>query len=109
MGISRRKVLHGIGVGTVTAVAMPRIAAGQPFFSTGATETPGPIHLDRNENPYGPPESATAAMRDGVKSPNRYPDPSALQKKIAEHHRVASERVVLGCGSTEVLRMAADA
>src|SRR5512141_2044105 len=98
MGISRRKVLHGIGVGTFTAVAMPGIAAGQPFFSTGAAASVGPIHLDRNENPYGPPESATVAMREGLKSRNRYPDASALQKKIAEQHHVATDQVVLGCG-----------
>ena len=47
-------------------------------------------------------------MRDGLKSPNRYPDASALQKKLAEYHHVATDQVVLGCGSTDVLRVVAD-
>jgi histidinol-phosphate aminotransferase len=109
MGISRRKILYGIGVGTVTAVALPGVAARQPFALATPADNTDPIHLDRNENPYGPPESAIAAMRDGLKSPNRYPDASVLQKKIADQHHVAAQQVVLGCGSTEVLRMAADA
>jgi histidinol-phosphate aminotransferase len=111
MGISRRGVLHGIGAGAVAAVASPYLTAGSvPFLqSVESKDGGGPIHLDRNENPYGPPESAVAAMRESLKSPNRYPDSFSLQKKIAEHHDVAAEQVVLGCGSTEILRMAADA
>jgi len=77
-------------------------------FQDGAPAS-GAIHLDRNENPYGPPESAVAAMRESLKSPNRYPDSSVFQKKIAEHHGVAPEQVVLGCGSTEILRATVDA
>ena len=49
-------------------------------------------------------------MRDSLNNPNRYPDASdALQEKIAVHHKVKAEQIVLGCGSTEVLRMATDA
>ena len=70
----------------------------------------GPIRLDRNENPYGAPESAMAAMRESLGSANRYPDAGdALRQKIADHHRIKPEQIVLGCGSTEILRMAADA
>ncbi|HYM74917.1 MAG TPA: aminotransferase class I/II-fold pyridoxal phosphate-dependent enzyme [Candidatus Dormibacteraeota bacterium] len=109
MGISRRRLLHGIGSGAVAAATLPGIAAGRSVLLMGAPENGGPIHLDRNENPYGAPESAMAAMRESLKSPNRYPDGSVLTKKIAEHHNVSAEQVVLGCGSSEILRMAADA
>ena len=113
MDISRRRLLHGIGAGTFTAIALPRIPASLSSVisqSTSANDNGSPIHLDRNENPYGPPESAIAAMRDSLNSPNRYPTTAeALQKKIADHHRVKPEQVVLGCGSTEILRMAAEA
>lgn len=110
MGITRRGILQGIGAtGALTAARLPGIAAERTFTLADATGSGGAIHLDRNENPYGPPESAVQAMRESLKSPNRYPDRAALQNKIAEHHKVSPEQVVLGCGSTEVLRMAADA
>ena len=113
MQISRRKVLHGIGAGAITAVALPAVPASCSSYlwpSADTKESGSLIHLDRNENPYGPPESASAAMRDSLNRSNRYPDASnALQESIAAHHQVKAEQVVLGCGSTEVLRMAAEA
>jgi histidinol-phosphate aminotransferase len=49
-------------------------------------------------------------MHESLNGSNRYPGASnALQQKIADHHQVKAEQVVLGCGSTEVLRMAAEA
>lgn len=49
-------------------------------------------------------------MRDSLASANRYPDDcEALQEKIARYHKVKAEQVVLGCGSSEVMKMAADA
>lgn len=115
MHISRRKMLQEIGAGAVAAVGLPTIAVscltyGARAASPNPNETAGLIHLDRNENPYGSPESAMAAMRDSLGSSNRYPDAGdALRQKIADHHRIKAEQIVLGCGSTEVLRMAADA
>ena len=111
MEISRRKVLQGIGVGAVSTIGAlgwaERASCYRPTKNDGNVV---PIHLDRNENPYGPPESAVRAMRESLTAQNRYPDGSdEMRKKIAEHHKVAAEQVVLGCGSTEVLRMAVDA
>ena len=47
-------------------------------------------------------------MRDAVSQSATYPDAAtaSLRRKIAELHGVTLDRVVLGCGSTEVLRMA---
>lgn len=113
MHISRRRVLHEIGAVAVAAVTLPTTAASYLSFGTQAVGTKvagGPIYLDRNENPYGAPESAMAAMRDSLGGANRYPDAGdALRQKIAAHHRVQAEQIILGCGSTEILRMAADA
>ena len=117
MHISRRKVLHGIGAGAITATLPAVMASRSSCLSTSilsqslsTDETGHPIRLDRNENPYGPPESAAVAMRESLNNPNRYPDGSdALQERIASHHKVKAEQIVLGCGSTEILRMAADA
>ena len=72
----------------------------------------GPIRLDRNENAYGPSAKAAAAMQEAVRTAaQRYPDAEAeaLRTAIARVHRVTPDRVVLGCGSGDVLRMAAAA
>jgi histidinol-phosphate aminotransferase len=48
------------------------------------------------------------AMREGTSLANRYPDSEwdGLANRIAQVHGVAPEQVVLGCGSSEVLRLA---
>jgi histidinol-phosphate aminotransferase len=71
-----------------------------------------PIRLDRNENAYGPSAAVMEAMRDtALNAAHRYPDLEieALRRKIAGLHRVAPAHVVLGCGSSEILRAAIDA
>lgn len=106
MNIQRRTLLLGIGATAVTAAASSSVKL--PGVSEPGTSQP--VRLDRNENPYGPSPAAIAAMRESLEFTNRYPEsPKSLQEKIAEHHRVKAEQIVLGCGSSEVLRMAADA
>lgn len=107
MLVSRRNVLYGIGAGALSLGT--RSSPAYPYFSA-APQAGKPIRLDRNENPYGPSEPVIAAMRGNLEESNRYPDSSkALREKIASHHNVKAEQVVLGCGSSEILRMAADA
>ncbi len=74
-------------------------------------ESPGPIRLNSNENAYGPSGKAVAALREASQSVNRYPysQYDALVEQIAQHHGVKREQVLLGCGSTDILRMAAAA
>src|SRR5262249_29621366 len=68
------------------------------------------IRLDRNENAYGASPFALTAMRDSLNDTNRYPDSEEmLRERLAAFHRVKVEQVVLGCGSSEVLGMAAAA
>jgi histidinol-phosphate aminotransferase len=64
------------------------------------------VLLNSNENPYGP--SAKAVEAAAKAAPNRYPDglEEEVRGAIAKHHGVAQEQVVLGCGSSEILRMA---
>jgi histidinol-phosphate aminotransferase len=85
--------------GFCLSAVLPPSRAGRPA---------GPIHLDRNENAYGPSEKAVAAMREGTSLANRYPDSEwdGLANSIAQAHGVAPEQVVLGCGSSEILRLA---
>jgi histidinol-phosphate aminotransferase len=108
MNIQRRTLLLGIGTTAVTVAASSSFTL--PCLSEPGKETSQPIRLDRNENPFGPSPSAIAAMRESLESINRYPEsPQTLREKIAEHHKVKTEQIVLGCGSSEILKMAADA
>ena len=69
------------------------------------------IQLNSNENPYGPCPRAVEAIARLRETAPRYPDAieEELREAIARHHGVPSDRVVLGNGSSEVLRLAAAA
>lgn len=74
------------------------------------TNTPGWIELDRNENPYGPPESSRKAMLEALARGNRYLDGSefdTFRDLIAARENVTRDSVVIGAGSSEILWMAA--
>jgi histidinol-phosphate aminotransferase len=70
-----------------------------------------PLRLSSNENPLGPSEAARRAILDGLGEANRYTHglALALRARVAAHHGVDEASVVLGNGSTEVLRMAVQA
>jgi histidinol-phosphate aminotransferase len=77
--------------------------------SAAAARRPKPadaVLLNSNENPYGPPATALEAAAQAA--PNRYPDGLEEEARlaIAKHHGVTREQVLLGCGSSEILRMA---
>jgi len=66
--------------------------------------------LANNENPYGPPESVMKAMNDAWRYANRYQYPDGgIVDAIAEHHGVKPENILLGCGSSEILKIVDDA
>jgi histidinol-phosphate aminotransferase len=71
----------------------------------------GLIHLDRNENAYGPSDKSVSTMHSVLNLSNRYPslEVDELAVKIASVHGVKPEQVTIGAGSIEVLRMAASA
>src|SRR5262249_39164245 len=70
----------------------------------------GPILLNSNENAYGPWPSLARRMIDAVALAHRYPDARVdrLADEIASFHRVKREQVVLGCGSSEILKICAE-
>ena len=113
MSFSRRKLLQNIGVGAVIGAAAPALrgfpltsAADQPVRVATATD---PVLLYRNENPYGPSGKVMEVLRESVASGNRYPrtEYDTLIGKLAVEHKVKPEQIVLGCGSGEILGMAA--
>lgn len=123
MSLSRRDFVRTLGVGGMGALAVPAIAArGREALIGGAgtvapwpssaADTPSaptmPVRLDSNENPNGPGAAALEAIRAALGEASRYPDgpEDRLRESVARLHKVAPENVILGCGSTEILRMA---
>jgi histidinol-phosphate aminotransferase len=106
---SRREFSAALGKSFAMALAVP----GLPTFLDARDRKPipeGAIRLNFNENPYGPSPKAVAALADCSKLASRYADDANLQltDSLARMYGVSRENVVLGCGSTEILR-AADA
>ncbi|HXP35968.1 MAG TPA: aminotransferase class I/II-fold pyridoxal phosphate-dependent enzyme, partial [Chthoniobacterales bacterium] len=108
LSISRRKFAHLLGVGAAAAIVRPQftIAAEQPPKSTST----GIVRLSANENPYGPSPQAHAAMKNVVDVCCRYPDEAndVLIEKIAKINGVNREQVVIGDGSSEILKLCAE-
>jgi histidinol-phosphate aminotransferase len=112
MSVSRRNLLRQIGVGAVVGAASPALRgfAGFPVNDAPRVATASdPVLLYRNENPYGPSEKVLAVLRESASSGNRYPrtEYDTLIGKLAATHKVKPEQIVLGCGSGEILAMAA--
>ncbi|MBI3450475.1 MAG: histidinol-phosphate transaminase [Acidobacteria bacterium] len=65
------------------------------------------IKLASNENPLGPSPAAIEAFRSASERLHRYPDGGGfhLREKLARHHRVPMEQIVLGNGSTELIEL----
>ncbi len=70
---------------------------------------PGLIKLNTNENPFPPSPKVLATVRAAVDQRLRlYPDPSAqpLREALAALHGCASENIIVGNGSDELLALA---
>jgi len=74
-------------------------------------EEPGAIRLYSNENAYGPSARVIEVIKSAAVNSNRYPRLRYrdLVERIAAFHQIEADRILLGCGSTEILRMAASA
>jgi len=109
MLVSRRRFVRMAGV----ASALTTLPLGaEVFASAGTVPTASvdfPVRLDSNENPYGPSPKVLEAMRSAVRTANRYPrrEYRGLVERLAAMHKVPPEQVLLGCGSSEILRVAA--
>jgi len=107
---SRRGFLHLLGGGTGAGIALhwPMMAASRMAAFEPSREDDEVIRLNRNENPFGPSPKVEEIIRN-ARSANRYPVKQyrSLLEKIGSLNRVTPEQVLLGCGSTEILRMAA--
>jgi histidinol-phosphate aminotransferase len=124
LSISRRNLLRNLGASAIIGAAAPAlrclplapvteaalwgnsVSAAQP---AGGATAADPILLYRNENPFGPSEKVLAVLRESAASGNRYPrtEYDTLTDRLAALHQIKREQIVLGCGSGEILCMAA--
>ena len=65
------------------------------------------IKLASNENPLPPADRVQHAIIAALKDLNRYPDGSGfyLRQALAKRHGVATEQVILGNGSNELIEI----
>ena len=69
-----------------------------------------PVKIDANENPYGPSEKAIQAIQRSFGQSGRYAsNTQELHRALCSHHQVDSGMLEVGYGSSELLKMAAEA
>jgi histidinol-phosphate aminotransferase len=106
--LTRRSLARLVGAAAgASLLDAPRISAlaSPAKVSAGPSE---PIRLSANENPYGPCAPALEALGHSGGAASRYPGAalSETRETIARLHGVTPQQIVLGCGSSDVLRMA---
>ena len=111
--LSRRGFTKILTTGAAYATLQPGLLFSAPFRGkeTVAKGASPVVRLSSNENPYGPSPNALKAMNDAFSLAWRYPDEHAamLEAGVAQLHTVASQDIILGNGSGEILKLAAAA
>jgi histidinol-phosphate aminotransferase len=100
---SRRAFLGSLGSGAAAIVA-------RPLFSVSTND--GYIHLNLNESPYGPSDKAVDAIRESLQATGRYPADlsyEGLKTQLGKFHGLAADNILIGAGSTEILKVCDDA
>jgi histidinol-phosphate aminotransferase len=105
--LSRRGFARLVGAATAVAT-MPAFPSLLLAKAAGEAKA---IRLSANENPYGPSPASIRAVAEAMQNASRYPDDAvdALTGQLAALHRVSQSEVLLGNGSSEILKLAASA
>jgi histidinol-phosphate aminotransferase len=116
MTLSRRHFVQTVGIGAGAALTSQIWGRGRENAIWSAFEpdlqavAPGVICIASNENPVGPGPKVLGELRtllEGGKKPGRYSGQvGELTDAIAGHFKVKPDNVLLGEGSTEILRAA---
>jgi histidinol-phosphate aminotransferase len=111
--LTRRGFMASAAIGAASiGLGFPSNVSGisrDPEVDTSAG--PDPLRLNRNESPYGLAPAAAEALKNAVDPKSfRYPieEPKVLVEAIAKRFGVEKENVILGYGSTEILKMATE-
>ena len=108
ISISRRDFARLLGAGAAAAIVRPTESFGkQPEHPPINGHV---VRLSANENAYGPSPKALQAMTDSFTLACRYPDEhnNVLIDKLANLNGVNREQILLGDGSSEILKLCAD-
>ncbi len=110
MTISRRRFAQLLGASAAAAVARPALGLSQTTPAPEVAKPAGLERLDSNENPYGPSPKALQAMSAAFPTVNRYPDAQAdpLLTALAKVDEIRPDQILLGAGSSEILKLCAD-
>ena len=116
MALSRRQFVQTVGIGAGAALTSSVWGRGRENSVWSAFEPDlqaverGVICIASNENPVGPGPKVLDGLRkvlEGGTRPGRYSNQMGdLTEAIAGHFKVKTESVLLGEGSTEILRAA---
>jgi len=111
--LSRRGFIASAALGaTSVGLGFPStLSAISHYPETETAAGPEPLRLNRNESPYGLAPAAAEALKNAVDPKSfRYPieEPKVLVEAIAKRFGVENENIVLGYGSTEILKMATE-
>jgi histidinol-phosphate aminotransferase len=111
VSLSRRGFARLLGAGVALTTLRPAFGVSVTARLPADAAPAVPVRLSSNENPYGPSPAALKAMTDAFGLAWRYPDEhaEALVEALAKLHGVAPERILLGNGSGEILKVCAAA
>jgi histidinol-phosphate aminotransferase len=92
---------------TKPAREMSACSPSVPFRVAATGSQAQLINLDSNENPFGPSPRAMEAMQSASSAANFYPEDGSaqLRSKLAVHHDVTTEQVLVTAGSTALLSL----
>lgn len=112
MAYSRRAFVHSVGAGAAGLLVAGRGLEGARFgeatlLAQGAAPS---ILISSNENPLGCHPDVLAAVRGSLGDAGRYAFAAAeeVTALVAKRHNVKPENVLLGSGSTQILRTATE-
>ena len=112
MAYSRRAFVHTVGAGAAGLLVAGRGREGARFgeetlLAQGAAHS---ILISSNENPLGCHPDVLAAVRGSMRDAGRYAFAAAeeVTALVAKRHNVKPENVLLGSGSTQILRTATE-
>jgi histidinol-phosphate aminotransferase len=85
--------------------ALASYVPGKPIQQAEAEFGVKMIKLGSNENPFGPSPLALRAMEAAVRSVHLYPDNDmmALRERLAAHHGLTPDQLIVTAGSTNLL------
>lgn len=110
MYASRRTFLRCLGTSAAIGLTPARSLdlSALSFEPARSGTRQGPILLNSNENAYGPLPNSVDALQGALGQANRYPFSfyGELAEELGALHHVQPSQIVLGCGSSEILRMA---